>query len=78
MADQDSRRLEIKTQFPRRVTSSTHDEELKGNNFRRAIHSQSFIVVAFIFSELEKEGRGGGGGGGGLLDPPPLIPGASR
>ena len=34
------------------MTSSAHDADLKGNNFRRNIHPQSFIAVAFIFSEL--------------------------
>ena len=28
----------------------------EGNNFRRAIHSQSFIALAFIFSELDRGG----------------------
>ena len=41
------------TQFPCHVTSSTHDVDLKGNNFRRTIHLQRFIAVAFIFSELD-------------------------
>ena len=58
MADQYSRRLEIMTEFPRHVTSSTHDADLKENNFRRTIHPQSFIAVAFIFSELEREASG--------------------
>ena len=35
------------------MTSSTHDADLKKNNFRRTKHSQSFIAVAFIFSELD-------------------------
>ena len=35
------------------MTSSAHDAELKGNNFRRTTHPQSFITVAFIFSELK-------------------------
>ena len=38
--------------IPRHVTSSTHDADLKENNFRLTIHPQSFIAVAFIFSEL--------------------------
>ena len=45
------------------MTSSAHDADLKGNNFRRSIHPQSFIAVAFIFSELD---------GGGLPEPPPV------
>ena len=49
------------------MTSSTHDAYLKGNNFRRTIHPQSFISVAFIFSELD----GGGGGGSGAPVPGP-------
>ena len=48
--------LEIMTLFPRHVTSSTHDVDLKGNNFRRTIHPQRLIVVGFIFSELETGG----------------------
>ena len=47
------------------MTSLAHDAELKGNNFRRTVHPQSFIAAAFIFSELD-----GGGGGGGLPEPP--------
>ena len=43
------------------VTSSAHDVDLKGNNFRRTIHPRSFITVAFIFSEL---------GWGGFQSPP--------
>ena len=45
------------------MTSSTLDADLKGNNFRRPIHPQSFIAVAFIFSELER----------GLPQPPPDL-----
>ena len=47
------------------MTSSAHDADLKRNDFRRTIHSQSFIAVAFIFSELD-----GGGGGGASGEPP--------
>ena len=54
MADQYGRRLEIMTLFPRHVTSSAHDADLKGNYFRRTIYPQSFIAVAFIFSELDR------------------------
>ena len=36
------------------MTSSAHDADLKGNNFRRNIHPQSFIAVAFKFSELDR------------------------
>ena len=46
------------------MTSSAHDADLKGNNFRRTIHPQSFIVVAFIFWELD--------GGGASGAPPPV------
>ena len=35
------------------MTSSAHDADLKGNNFKRTIYRQSFIAVAFIFSELD-------------------------
>ena len=48
------------------MTSSAHDADLKGTYFRRTIYPQSFIAVAFIFSELD-----GGGGGGGFRSPPP-------
>ena len=56
MADQYGRRLEIMMLFPRHVTSSAHDADLKGSNFRHTIHPQSFIAVAFIFSELDRGG----------------------
>ena len=58
MADQYGRRLEIIRQFSRHVTSSTYDAVHKGNNFRRAIYPQSFIAVAFILSELDREASG--------------------
>ena len=45
------------------MTSSAHDADLKGNNFRHTIHPQSFIAVAFIFSELD---------GGASGAPPPV------
>ena len=32
------------------MASSAHDADLKGNNLRRAIHPQTFIAVAFLFS----------------------------
>ena len=40
------------------MTSSTHDEDLKGNNFSRTIHPQSFIAVAFIFLALDRGASG--------------------
>ena len=40
------------------MTASAHDADLKGNNFRRTIHPQSFIAVAFIFSELDRGASG--------------------
>ena len=40
------------------MTSSAHDADLKGNSFRRSIHPQSFIAVAFIFSELDRGASG--------------------
>ena len=46
------------------MTSSAHDADLKGNNFRHTIHPQSFIAVAFIFSELDR---------GGFRSPPPPV-----
>ena len=46
------------------MTSSTHAADLKGNNFRCIIHHQSFITVAFIFSELDA--------GGGRSGAPPV------
>ena len=64
MADQYGRCLEIMTKFPRHVTSSAHDADLKGNYFRRIIHPQSSIAVAFIFSELDR---------GGFRSPPPPV-----
>ena len=47
------------------MTSSAHDADLKGSNFRHTIHPQSFIAVAFIFSELDR---------GGFRSPPPPPP----
>ena len=44
------------------MTSSAHDADLKGSNFRHTIHPQSFIAVAVIFLELDR---------GGLPEPPP-------
>ena len=44
------------------MTASAHDADLKGINYIRTIHPQSFIAVACIFSELV--------GGGGLPEPP--------
>ena len=40
------------------MTSSDHDADLKGNNFRRTMHPQSFNAVAFIFLELDKGASG--------------------
>ena len=34
--------------------SLTHDVDLKGKNFRRITHPQTFTAVAFVFSELER------------------------
>ena len=48
------------------MTSSAHDADLKGNNFRRTIHPQSFIAVASLFSELD-------GGASGAPPPPPPV-----
>ena len=45
------------------MTSSTHDADLKGSNFRHTIHPQSFIAVAVIFLELDR---------GGFRSPPPF------
>ena len=42
--------------FPRHVTSSAHDADLKGKKFRRTIDHQSFIAVAFIFLEMNNGG----------------------
>ena len=36
------------------MTSLAHDADLIGNNLCRTIHPQSFIAVAFIFSELDR------------------------
>ena len=45
------------------MTSSVHDADLEGNNFRRTIHPQSFTAVASIFLELDR----------GLPEPPPPV-----
>ena len=50
------------------MTSSAHDADLKGNNFRPTIHPQIFISVAFIFSELDR-----GGFRGPAPPPPPPV-----
>ena len=55
------------TQLLRHVTSSSHDADVKGDIFRRTIYPPSLVVIAFIFSELQ---RGGGGGG---IRPPPVV-----
>ena len=50
------------------MTTSTHDADLQGNNFRRTIHPQSCS-----FDNLGAKERLGGGGGGeewGLLERP--------
>ena len=49
--------------IPASCDVSTHDADL-----RRTIHPQSFITVAFIFSELD-----GGGGGGGASGASPSV-----
>ena len=38
MADQDGRHLKFGAKFLRHVTSSTHDENLKGDIFTRALY----------------------------------------
>ena len=40
------------------MTSSAHDADIKGNNFRRTRHPQSFIAVAFVLSELDRGAYG--------------------
>ena len=40
------------------MTSSTHDAGLKGNNFKRTLHPESFIAVVVLFSELEMGASG--------------------
>ena len=64
MADQDARRSEMITQVLRHVTSSPHDADVKGDILRRTIYPPSLVVIAFIFSELRREGR----------NPPPPPP----
>ena len=56
MAGQYGRRLDIMTQLPLHMTSSSHDADLNGNNSRRTLHPHGFITVAFIFSELDRWG----------------------
>ena len=52
------------------MTTSTHDADFKGNNFRRTIHPQSCS-----FDNLgAKERWRGGGGGWGLLERPQSQP----
>ena len=64
MADQDGRHSEMTTQLLRHVTSSPHDADVKGNIFRRTMCPPSFVVIAFIFSELPW---------GGGRNPPPVV-----
>ena len=59
MADRDGHHSEMITQLFRHVTSSPHDADVKGDIFRRNIHSESRAGIAFIFSELLKEGERG-------------------
>ena len=40
------------------MTSSARDADFNGDNFRRTIQPQSFIAVAFIFSELDRGASG--------------------
>ena len=40
--------------IPASRTPSTHDADHKRNNFRRAIHPESVIAVAFVFAELDR------------------------
>ena len=54
------------------MTSSTHDADLNENNFRRTIHPQSFIAVAFIFSELDRGASAGPPGPEGKKKKPDL------
>ena len=51
---QDGRHSEMITQLLRPVTSSPHDEDVKGDIFRRTIYPPSLVVVVFIFSELRR------------------------
>ena len=59
--DQDDHHLEMITQLIRHVTSSRHDADYKGYIFSHTIYPPSLVVLAFIFSELQR-GRGGGRG----------------
>ena len=46
------------------MTSQAHVADLKGNVLRRTICPQSFIAIAFIFSELRRA----------RIPPPPPVP----
>ena len=65
MADQDGRHSEMITQLLRHVTSQPQDADVKGDIFRHTICPPSFIVIAFIFSELRR--------GGGICPPPSPV-----
>ena len=54
MADQDGRHSEMITQLLRHVTSSPYDANIKGDIFRHTIYPPILVVIAFIFSELQR------------------------
>ena len=58
MAEQDGRHSEMITQLLRHVTSQPHDADVKGDIFRHTIYPLSFVIIAFILSELRRRGEG--------------------
>ena len=65
MADQDGRHSEMVTQLLCHLTSSTHDADIKKDSFRHTIYPPSLVVIAFIFSKLQREAE---------YPPPPHTP----
>ena len=56
MVDQDGRHSQMITQLLRHLTSAPHHAVVKGDILRYTIYPPSLTVIAFIFSELQREG----------------------
>ena len=59
MANQEGRHSEMVTPLLRHVTSQPANPDVKGDLFRHTIYPSSVVVIAFIFSDLRREGGGG-------------------
>ena len=54
IADQDGRQSEMITQLLGHVTSSPYDVDVKGDIFKHTKDSPNLVVIACIFSELQR------------------------